>query len=102
MKVCIWNILKLGLVNEVEIEIFKVDLVFVIDFEGISEEREVCLEVVILWIWKELVGKKKMLKDIENCVGNIFSLVDFGMLSKKLLWYFFEIIKYFWIKRFFS
>lgn len=50
MKVCIWNILKLGLVNEVEIEIFKVDLVFVIDFEGISEEREVCLEVVILWI----------------------------------------------------
>ena len=102
MKVCTWNILKSGSANEVEIEIPKADSVPVIDSEGTSEEREARLEAAILWIRKELVGKKKMSKDTENCVGNIFSLADFGTSSKKLLRHVFEITKYSRTKRLFS
>lgn len=43
-----------------------------------------------------------MSKDTENCVGNIFSLADFGTSSKKLLRHFFEITKYSRTKRLFS
>ena len=65
--------MKSGSANEVEIEIPKADSVPVIDSEGTSEEREARLEAAILWIRKELVGKKKCQK-IPKIVLEIYSV----------------------------
>lgn len=84
MKVCTWNILKSGSANEVEIEIPKADSVPVIDSEGTSEEREARLEAAILWIRKELVGKKKNVKRYRKLCWKYIQFSGFRNVKQKI------------------
>ena len=62
MQVYTWSILKSRSPNEVQIQSSKEDPTPVINSDGTSEEREARLEAAILWIRKELVRTKNLIR----------------------------------------